>query len=576
MPSISRSASDTENKGNPVSSETSNEPARKKRRLRFAWKSLSYTSRVTLAFAAIAAMTALVAIGVVSFVWEHYFQTYTTENMRSLAQSTAELIAENCEEAIASVSGLTEGDAASEGEGESAIEGLTQAQINDILRTAAQSPVRSALATTSGIGVQVASNGTSEQVVYDSSWAVDEEAGGSLGRTLASSTTKYATANIVVDNQIIGSVRIWVYGSDTLMRQPDQEFRNNSYQAMMFATVVSIVLASCIGFLFARNLVAPVNRITKTARVIKEGDLSARTGLRGEDEIARLGETFDEMAESMEKDRELERRLTTDVAHELRTPLMAIQSTVEAMVDGVFDADEERLGTVNSEVQRLSRLVDALLKLSRLENRANAMKQEIVDVGELISSIVSTHEAFVADSGLTLEYEAEAGVRVLGDADMIRQATANLISNAVRYTPEGGHIAVRVKRGDLMASIAVQDTGIGLSPEEAKMVFSRFWRADEGRNRASGGLGIGLSVVKEIVDRHGGWVQVEGQKGQGACFTIHIPLYDEARAKEEERTQQRQHKQQQRQQKRQERQKASGHSGKIASRDHKDKADHKE
>ena len=144
---------------------------------------------------------------------------------------------------------------------------------------------------------------------------------------------------------------------------------------------------------------------------------------------------------------------------------------------------------------------------------------------------MATHEAFVADSGLTLKYEMEQGVRVLGDADMIRQATANLISNAVRYTSEGGLVTVRVKRGDIMASISVQDTGIGLTPDEAKMVFSRFWRADAGRTRESGGLGIGLSVVKEIVDRHGGWVQVEGEKGKGACFTIHIPLYDEDASK---------------------------------------------
>ena len=113
---------------------------------------------------------------------------------------------------------------------------------------------------------------------------------------------------------------------------------------------------------------------------------------------------------------------------------------------------------------------------------------------------------------------------------MLRQAVANLLSNAVRYTPEGGEIFVRVKGGDIMASISVEDTGIGLTREEAKMVFSRFWRAEGGRNRETGGLGVGLAVVKEIVDRHGGWVQVEGEKGLGATFTIHIPLYDEKRA----------------------------------------------
>ena len=478
------------------------------KRKRPGWDNLSYTTRVTAAFAFIAAMTALVAIGVVSFVWEQHFQTYTRENMVSTAESVAKDIAANYEKS-----------------------GTFDAQT--------LAPARYMVNVTPSIGMRVVDNtvpANSEQsVVFDSTLVENGEdaAGGVSLVPKHAKPEQMVTVPIEVkspDNemtQAVGSVSVWVLGSDTLLRSTDEEFRNKSYQAMFFAAAMAILLASCIGFLFARNLVGPINRMTKTAKAIKEGDLSARTDLHGEDEIARLGETFDEMADSVEKDRELERRLTTDVAHELRTPLMAIQSTVEAMVDGVFEADEERLETVNSEVQRLSRLVDAILKLSRLENRSTPMKEEIVDVGELIASIVATHEAFVADSGLTLSYERERDVRVLGDADMIRQAAANLVSNAVRYTPEGGRIFVRVKKGDLMASIEVEDTGIGLSPDEAKMVFSRFWRADAGRTRESGGLGVGLAVVKEIVDRHNGWVQVEGAKGKGACFTIHIPLYND-------------------------------------------------
>ncbi len=482
------------------------------RRKKIGWSSLSYTARVTLAFALIAAMTALVAIGVVSFVWEQHFQTYTRDNMESVATITAEQIADRYEE-----SGRFDGET--------------------VL------PARTMLAMTPGIGIRVVNNtvpydaDSTTSVPFDSTRIASKSSQGGLGNTSLApknpSPDQMATATIEVDGQAVGSVNVWVLGSDTLLRSADEEFRNNSYQAMAIATVVAIVLASCCGFLFARGLVNPINRITKTAKEIKEGNLSARTELRGDDEIAELGKTFDEMAESVEKDRELERRLTTDVAHELRTPLMAIQSTVEAMVDGVFEADQERLETVNSEVQRLGRLVSALLSLSRLENRSTPMKEEVVDVGELISSIVATHEAFVADSGLTLTYEMEKNVLVKGDADMIRQATANLISNAVRYTPEGGHITVKVSRGDIMAAISVRDTGIGLTPEECKMVFSRFWRADAGRARASGGLGIGLAVVKEIVDRHHGWVQVEGKKDEGACFTIHIPLFDpEAEARQ--------------------------------------------
>ena len=476
------------------------ESGKKRRGIRFGWDNLTYTTRVTAAFAFVAAMTALVAIGVLSFVWEQHFQTYTQANIEKLAESTAEQIAE-----IYTDTGSFDNEG-----------------VSTVARYAAK---------LNGVGVMIVDNQTGKPVFDSSTTPENGEPGtmpnrdysrGSLAPSGAGD--QFATAPIVSDNVAVGSVRMWVYGSEALLSQTDEEFRDNSYQAMVFATALAIVLASCIGFLFARTLVSPINRMTTTAKAIKEGDLSARTKLHGEDEIAHLGETFDAMADSIERDRELERRLTTDVAHELRTPLMAIQSTVEAMVDGVFEADEERLETVNSEVQRLSRLVDAILKLSRLESRSTPMKKEVVNVGELIAGIVATHEAFVADSGLTLKYEMEQGVRVLGDADMIRQATANLISNAVRYTPEGGLVTVRVKRGDIMASISVQDTGIGLSPDEAKMVFSRFWRADAGRTRESGGLGIGLSVVKEIVERHNGWVQVEGRKGEGACFTIHIPL----------------------------------------------------
>lgn len=454
------------------------------------WKGFNYTSRLALMFGVIAAMTALCTIFVMSFVWGQHFKSYTEENLQTTAASIAERISEHY--------GETKG---------------WDAECFNI--------AESVEVAYPGVGIAVVDrDGT---VLFDSS-LIEDSPSKPLG-----AFDKIKTANIICDDQVVGSVRLWVSGSDSLLRDSDLQFRNNSYRALLFAGVVAIFLACIIGFFFARTLVRPIDTMTKTAEAIEGGDLSARTGLTGNDEISHLGEAFDAMAESMENDRNLERRLTTDVAHELRTPLMAIQSTVEAMIDGVFPADEDHLMTVNSEVQRLSRLVGSMLKLSRLENRANPMKREVVDVGELVNTIVTTHQTFVEDSGLTLKYEAQQGVYVMGDPDMIRQATANLISNAVRYTPEGGYIWVRVRRGEIMASISVEDTGVGLTPEEAKMVFSRFWRADSGRQRESGGLGIGLSVVKEIVDRHGGWVQVEGRKGEGARFTIHLPLFDEQR-----------------------------------------------
>ncbi len=482
----------------------------------------SYTTRVTCTFALVAMMTVVVAMGVLSYVWEQHFQAYTRENVQELADATAK-----------SVASLYEANH------ETAIEEIREAGggtypaigIDDV------QPAQSAHALQPGMGIQVSSMQTG-QVVYDSSLPNSGSSDG-FGPNILNEESfapngndKMATSSIVLSNgKVVGSVHMWVYGSEVLLSKADQTFRNQSYQAMAFAAVLSVLLASCIGFLFARGLVDPINRMTRTAAAIKEGDLSARTNLEGDDEIAELGKTFDAMAESVEKNQQLERRLTMDVAHELRTPLMAIQSTVEAIVDGVFEPDEERLGTINLEVRRLGRLVDALLRLSRLESRSTPMNEEVINVGELIRPLALSHEAFVNDAGLTLEFDAEDEVMVYGDRDMLRQATANLISNAVRYTPAPGKITVKVRKGDIMASISVKDTGIGLSPEECKMVFNRFWRAEESRQRQSGGLGVGLAVVKEIVDRHGGWIQVEGKKGEGACFTIHIPLYDFERIK---------------------------------------------
>lgn len=526
------------------------------------WSDLTYTTRLTVSFAAIAAMTALVAIGVLSFVWEQHFQSYTRANLETTATNIASKIATRYAETgeftdytvapaqevygdskgvgivVRDKDGKTIWDSTLDyntgGEDDSAgtADPKGQAQVPD--GTQDGEPVDPATVDQGDVPAadqDAAQNGSQGGKASSGEPAASVDVQGEWNYSLAPPDDNLVQVSIKVDKERVGTVSVWVYGSNTLLFPKDIEFREKSYQAMFFAAAIAIILALCIGFLFARNLVRPINRMTSTAKAIKEGDMSARTNMHGDDEISRLGETFDAMAESVEKDRELERRLTTDVAHELRTPLMAIQSTVEAMVDGVFKADTERLETVNSEVQRLSRLVDALLKLSRLENRSTPMKEEVVDVGSLIAGIVSTHDAFVTDSGLTMEFSAQPGVYVYGDADMIRQATANLISNAVRYTPEGGHIAVNVKKGDIMASIAVKDTGIGLSPEEAKMVFSRFWRADAGRNRESGGLGVGLAVVKEIVDRHGGWVHVEGKPNEGATFTIYIPLYDENRVK---------------------------------------------
>ena len=464
---------------------------------------MSFKARITLLFGLVSVMTALVATLVLSFVWNTHFETYAVENMQRIATLTAASLEQHYE-----------------------INGGWDERALEIPRVIADETV----------GIQATDlNG---DVIYGD---VFEAMDGSESDPGESSTPKNTvSAPIVVYGEQVGTVSAWTYGSDGPITMRDKMFRDQAYSAMVLAMIAAIALSCLIGYFVARGLADPIRRITKTAGAIRGGDLTARTNLVGMDEIAQLGMTFDDMAQSIENDRELERRLINDVAHELRTPLMAMQATMEAMVDGVLPADEQRLIMLNNEVIRLGKLVDALLKLSRLENRSTPMKKEELDLGKLIEEMVLSHQMLVEEAGLALEYRYEPGIMVEADPDLIKQATANILSNAVRYTEAGGKVSMEVRHDETMAQIMIADTGIGLSEEDLKHIFSRFWRADGGRARESGGLGVGLAIVKEIVDRHDGWVNVESELGEGSTFTINIPLVKEDPRKQSKRKQDRQ------------------------------------
>lgn len=306
---------------------------------------------------------------------------------------------------------------------------------------------------------------------------------------------------------------------------------NDLFFAVIVAGALALGLSIILGLYFAIGIARPVQHIADTADAIKEGNLSARTGLSGDDQLGQLGQRFDEMADAIERDRDLERQLIGDVAHELRTPLMAIQATVEAIQDGVFEADEEHLNTISFETRRLGRLVEALLHLNRLENGTAEIKRDLVNLSNVVLGLSTTHEALLQDSGIMFFTDITPNVMIIGDQDLISQAVANLLSNAVRYTPENGMVTIELTRDGGYARIAVRDTGVGIAPEDLKKVFSRFWRADGARQSVDGGLGIGLALVKEVVDQHHGSVAVSSTLGEGSMFTMRIPLANEDKAK---------------------------------------------
>ena len=455
----------------------------------------SFTTRMAAFFALTAVMTVLVLISVLGIVWESRFTAYTRENL----QNTVDTTALNMSQAYARAEGWNA----------------------DVLSIA-----RQASATNSDIGIQVLD--VSGVVLYDDSAPNARRPGGNSA--LSGPQTGDAVVYAVVQNlqgEPVGSIRIWTFGSEPFLTQRDIAFRNGSYQAISLAAAIAISLSGLIGILASRSLTKPVRRITETAVQIRSGNLAARSGIRGENELGRLGETFDDMASSLERDIKLERRLTSDVAHELRTPLMAIMATVEAIQDGILPADEERLENIVSESRRLSRLVDAMLHLSRLENGKTKFNPESVNVVAMVASIVAVQETLFKENNRTLTFvdmTPEGNCFVDIDSDMIREALTNLLSNAIRYTDDGGHVVITVSIDDTDAVISVSDDGMGIAPEDIPQTFSRFWRAEESRERASGGLGVGLAITKEIMDRHNGTISVESELGKGTTFSLHLPV----------------------------------------------------
>lgn len=321
-----------------------------------------------------------------------------------------------------------------------------------------------------------------------------------------------ATAAIVIATQIF------------IALSQDNLLAPGWFIGMIAAAVLAVIPATLLGFFSARGITEPIAKIKDAVDEIKGGNYSARTGFTGYDEIGRLGSTLDEMADTIRRNTEYERQITVAVAHELRTPLMAMQANLEAMIDGVIATDNERLVTVNSEVLRLGRLVEAQLKLSRLEARKVDINVRKLDLGVLLARLISNYKLLVESSGLVLDFAAEKEVFTYADPDLMRQVAANLISNAIRYTPEGGHIKVYVRRVGQNAELEVVDTGIGIAEKELNEIFKKFHRATSNQGGDYGGLGIGLAIAREIIDIHKGKIIVKSELGLGSSFTITLPL----------------------------------------------------
>ncbi|MDY0340503.1 MAG: ATP-binding protein [Coriobacteriia bacterium] len=451
----------------------------------------SLTFQLAFAFAFVAVATALISAVVITVTWQRQFEVYIERGVQGRADEAADYFGMQYERA---------GDWQT-----AAAMGLLTVGVSPDLR------------------IEVV-DGDGELIAHTVA------PGGAVEDDEASEWSEVtASADIVVDDGIVGAAIVTQRTRDGILTERDTWLRKVSLLGLAVAAAIAVVLASFAGVVYSRGIVRPIEEVTRTAERIRSGDRSARTGMAGGDPVADLGATFDQMADAVEAERRFEQQLTADVAHELRTPLQAIQATVEAMQDGVLPTDAERLALIHDETVRLGRLTQSIMELSRLETGSAPFSFEGIDVTGPVGTAIESSRALMESTGHVLDASFEPGLIVSADGDRLTQAVGNLLSNSARYTPEGGMVRVRLLRDGTEAVIEVADSGIGVAEADRERVFTRFWRADPARNRASGGLGIGLAVTREIVERHGGRVGVHESDLGGAAFVIRLPLLGEKR-----------------------------------------------
>jgi signal transduction histidine kinase len=310
--------------------------------------------------------------------------------------------------------------------------------------------------------------------------------------------------------------RVYVLPADTNVPAPQPAI----VPAWIAATIGTTAVALLLTFALSGRILRPVGELTAAVHRMRHGDLDVRVAAGGDDEIARLSRAFNEMADRLAQTERVKRQMVGDVAHELRSPVTNLRCVLEAMQDGVVAMDRERIDVLHSETLLLQRLIADLQDLATADAGGLMLAREEVDVADTIRRAVG------ADPGgarVTVAVEPDAA-RVTADAGRLEQMLRNLVGNARRHTPADGRIDVRATCADGQIRIAVADTGCGIPAEHLAHVFDRFYRADPSRDRATGGAGLGLAIVRRLADAHGGTVTAASDgAGRGTTVTISLP-----------------------------------------------------
>jgi signal transduction histidine kinase len=295
---------------------------------------------------------------------------------------------------------------------------------------------------------------------------------------------------------------------------------------LLIALSVVVLGAALVTALVARRVLGPIRQLRLVVDRMAAGGTAGRVTVAGDDELAALGRAFNSMADALDRQEQLKRDLTNDIAHELRTPLTDLRCHIEALQDDVVPVTGETLVTLHQEVSHLQRLVEDLGELAKADARQLPLEPEAVVIAEVVEHLAAQATARAGSLEVALDRTSvDPHARAWVDKGRLRQVIGNLLDNALVHSPRGGCVALSVHADDADVRISVQDGGPGIAPEHLPHVFDRFYRVDASRSRSTGGVGLGLAIARQFVEASGGRITVDSPASGGTVFTVTLPAF---------------------------------------------------
>ena len=325
---------------------------------------------------------------------------------------------------------------------------------------------------------------------------------------------------VVVNGSTVGTASVRF--PENTLPPAERQLRDALTRTTVYGVLIAVAAALLVGFVVAEGITRPLRRLITAVQQLGRGDRAARANLTAPGELGELAAAVDAMAATLEREDELRRALTADVAHELRTPVTILTAQCEAILDGVTSPNAEQVGSLYEEVLRLGRVIEDLETLASAEAAGLRLERAPVDLAALVEETTRLLAPQFEAADVTLVTRIGPAT-VEGDPLRITQVVRNLLSNALKFTPAGGSVQVAVRSGDGHVELTVTDSGVGILPQELPHVFDRFWRGTN--SRKASGSGIGLAVVEQLVRAHGGQVHAANKAGGGAVFTVELPRH---------------------------------------------------